>query len=318
MQMIFCIILGVLMGTWSFFSIGTFYVFLISAMLICLVVRMFKQHSQRKIIAGICIVAIVLRFALALLNYSFSKAASKGIDIVGDARAYSTSGQYISEVITNKPTSIYDNEPAWLFSLREIYKGKMPQGGYRVDYFARYIGLLYSVIGYDPIAIKFINSLLSLSTALLILFMLREFSSFQTACLAFVLTLFWFSILFWSITGAKDSPNIFLIIIFIFVVIKLIKHINILEFLLLSAMIVTHNFILIALLFFAIILSMILKKFAFNLKSHKNLGVPLLLIVVLKFAFNSLMAIRPHIAIPLLIAFLFYTVHGAGVYFSPS
>lgn len=305
MRYLASLLFGILLGIWAFFSLGTLCVVILTTVLIYIFSLNFKELSQRKIIAGICIVAIGLRFVLALFNYSFSKATAKGIDIIGDARAYSASGQYISEVITNKPTAVYDNDPAWLFSLRKVYKGHMPQGGYRVDNFAKYIGWIYSTFGYNPIAVKFINSLLSLFTGILLFFLIKDMFLVETAKISLILSLFWPSIFLWSITGLKDSLIFFLITICIYGFSKLKKYLNFSECILVLIMLILKNYIINILFLAGIFLALLHRsKFTHKHKISTNVLISLgLTLVIMKVAYIYLMLTKLYILLPLQIAF---------------
>lgn len=262
-----------------------------------------RGYPDKKIIIAICAIAIAARFILAISNYYFSFYRGIGADLVGDARAYSASGQYIAEVATNRPMPNLDNnEPAWVVSLRNMYKGVIPSVGYRVDNFAKYVGLIYSVFGYNPITVKLINSLLSVFTGVLLFFLMKDMFSVGAAKIVLVLTIFCPSIFLWSITGTKDSLTIFLMTLWLFSFFKLRKHVDILEFSLAIAMLFVQNYVISALFFIGIFFIRILKRYVFKRKILYPMIIPLVLILVMKIASDGLRLVRLHIFLPLLIA----------------
>lgn len=295
---------GIITAIWTFFSIGTLCIAILTITLLYVFNYHLKGLSERRIIIAICIIAIALRFTIGLSGYYFSWGAGIGADFIGDGRAYSTSGQYIAEVITSKPMPTIDgNEPAWLDYLRSTYKGNLPLSDYRMDAFAKYIGLIYSTFGYAPITVKFINSFLSIFTAILLFILVRDMFSLKAANITLVLSLFWPSIFLWSATGVKELLTIFLITICIFTFLKLRRHIGIVEFLLALAILIITDYKINVLFFICIFAVRIFKKFILKRQISVKILAPLALIFVMQIALYSLGMIRLHIQIPLLITF---------------
>ncbi|MFA5089601.1 MAG: hypothetical protein WC510_01050 [Candidatus Omnitrophota bacterium] len=327
---------GFALGIWLFFSPGTLAVLVLTAGLFCILNLM--KCPDRKIIIAICGIAIIARFIFCVFNYFTAYAMGKGADLVGDARAYSSSAQYIAEIATGEPMPTIDgNEPKWLEFLRAHYKGSIPSGGYRVDNFARYVGLIYSVFGYDPIAVKLINSFLSVSTCILLFFLIKDMFSAVIAKIALAISIFWPSMFLWSVTGTKDSLVIFLIILWALVFRKLRKYVGVSEYLLIIAMLITTNYAAGALFFLGVFFIIIIKKFIYPCttslihrlqdeaaSSHANAGqivnsgieksilrrdamffivIPLLLILAMKITSEALRLVRFHIFLPFMVAF---------------
>lgn len=298
------LLLGLVLGIWAFFSMGTLCVAILSAILIYLFSFNFKELSQRKIIIAICILAISLRFFLAIFHYYFSYSVGKGGDFFGDARAYSSSGQYTAEAVTKRPVLVVDvDDVAWMRILRDSFKGEFPPRGYRIDAFTGYIGLIYSVFGYAPLTLKFINSFLSLFTSILLFLLVKDMFSIKVANVALVLSLFWPSMFLWSISGMKDSLMIFLIVLCTYIFLKLKKYLNLPELLLVLVMLIVNNYAINILLLIGIFLVRILRKFILKRKISINILMPLGLILVMKTVSAYLGLIKLHLLIPLQIAF---------------
>jgi len=174
-----------------------------------------------------------------------------------------------------------------------------------MDSYAKYIGLVYSVFGYDPVMVKFINSLASVFTAILLFLLIKEIFSVKTANIALVLGLFWPSILLWSATGLKDTLTSFWVTLGVFAFCKIKKHLNLLQFLLVLIILATTNYKVNILLF--IIMSVVIiidTKFIHRKAGSINILAPLILVLVMKLSLESLRLIRLHIFIPLLLALL--------------
>lgn len=296
--------LGIAAGTWLFFSPGTLFVVLITIALFYIFNLNLREYSNRKIIITICVIAIAARFIFAISNYYIAYSRGMGADLIGDARAYSGSGQYMAEVLTGRPMPDVDgNEPLWAVTLRDLYKGSIPAGGYRVDYFAKYVGLIYAMFGYDPIAVKFTNSFLSIFTGILLFFLIKDMFSVKTAQIGLALSIFWPSLFLWSVTGTKDTLTIFLIVLCLFVFVKLKKYINIAELLCIIAMLAVTNYGFSMLFLLGILIIRNIKKFIFKQHILSDIIIPLLLVLVMKTAAEGLKLIRFHIFMPLLIAF---------------
>lgn len=295
-------LLSFAIGFWLFLSPGTLCVTVLTIALLYIFSLNFKDPSQRNIIITICIIAISLRFICSIFNYYFSWSMRIGADFIPDARAYSASGQYIAEAITNKSMPSSDgNEPEWLDSLRKTFKGFTPLE-YRMDAFARYIGLVYSIFGYSPITVKFINGFLSLFTGILLFLLVKDFFSIKVANIALVLSLFWPSIFLWSIVGSKDSIVLFLVSFFIFIFTKLRKYINTFDLLLIGGVLFVKNYNINLLLFIVILLYRLIKKFTMK-SSIRYFLIFLVLILILKITAESILLIRRYLFTPLEITF---------------
>lgn len=296
------VLLGILTGVWAIFSPGTLFVILITILLFYILNLNLRVYSDRKAIITICAIAIAVRFFLAISNYYFSYSRSVGSDLIGDARAYSGSGQYIAEAVTGRPMPNIDgNEPEWVKTLRDTYKGAIPISGYRIELFSKYVGLTYSLFGYDPIAVKLINSFLSVLTGILLFFLLKGIFSIETAKICLFLSLFWPSIFLWSVTGSKDPLTFFLITLMLYIFYRLRKHINFFEFLLLLIALAATNYMKSLLLLIGISLIIMIRL----ILTRRNLSpvlILLILMLVMKVASDSLRGMRYHIFLPLLMA----------------
>lgn len=260
-----------------------------------------KYSADRRFIINICIFALFLRFILSLLHYYAAWNMQRGSDFIGDARAYSASAQYIAEVITKKPAQDIDNnEIDWVNYMRDTYLGSLPNIGYRADMFVRHVGFIYAVFGYNPIIIKLVNSLLSVFTGILLFMIARKFFSEKTAKIVLVLTLFWPSILLWSVTGIKESILIFLIALnFFLYLMHLRKVMNTIWFIALLAVLAYSHYS--ALFLFSALFC--LWRFI-RTGGFKSVFACLAWIAFMKFSFVFLELSRPHILSLLLMAFI--------------
>lgn len=304
MPIFLILILGLLIGTWFFFSFGTFIVILLIFVSSYVLWRNLKGFPHRRLILVACSAAILIRLALAFFNYYFSYSNHLGSDMIGDARAYSGSGQYIAEVVTKRAVPDVDgNELGWANTLRATYKGQVPSDGYRVDFFAKYVGWFYSIFGYDPVALKFLNCFFSVATAVLLFYFLKDMVSSETAIIAFLMTIFWPSLLIWSVTGTKDSITVFSIMFSIFIFHKLSNSLNPFELFLVSLFLFFGKFSIDVSLLAAMVFSYYMRS-----EDVKNIRFAIIsvvsLIILLKSSIGILGLLRLHIAIPLLVSFI--------------
>ena len=304
------ILIGILLGIWFFMSKGTFLIILLTGLVLAMVISRIKEKKEREIILIISLAAIILRLAFSAANYYSFLSTGKGVDFMPDARAYSASGQYIAEALTNSHIEPDDgNEPAWVDHLRHTYRGDVPPLEYRVDTYARYVGVIYSVFGYSPMAVKFMNSALSLFTALLVFFLARKMFSFKTAAIAFSLYVFMPSVFLWSVTGMKDPLIFFLVTSAIYIYLVHIKErINLVEFPFLAIAILIPN-IWISILAAGVLISSKITRESAGFKTKLKDIIPFLIFVfILKASFSWIKLLGVHLFISLAIAFLLSVV----------
>ncbi|MDD4910406.1 MAG: hypothetical protein PHR44_07020 [Candidatus Omnitrophica bacterium] len=297
---------AVFLGVWSFFSPATLFIVILAILMLRLFSRFSGDTADRRFIIKVCILALSLRFILSFFHYYAVWGTQKGADFIGDARAYSASGQYIAEVITQKPAlNIDNNEVDWVNNMRDAYQGLLPGIGYRTDIFVRYIGFIYSVFGYNPVIIKLINSLLSVLTGILLFILVRRSFSLRAAKIALILTLFWPSVLLWSTTGLKESLLIFLVVLNIFIYLMYLKeNMNTLWFMALLLILAYSNYIILLLFSSLFCLSRFAGRWKAKFTFNKGIIAFLAYIAVMKLSFTFLELSRPHLLSLLLISFL--------------
>lgn len=309
MRLIAIIILGIVTGLWCVFSPGTLCIGILGFGLVYLFGLHLKDLKERKLFLIFCLLALLMRFTLSLFNYYLSCFKGIGVDFIPDARAYSTSGQYIAEVINGKGFGIENNEVPWLHYLRDTYAGLMPESGYRVDAFAKHIGFVYSLFGYDPLVIKFINSILSVFSGVLLFMLAKKMFSVRIANIVLILVIFWPSLFLWSITGLKDTLLIFLVTLSIYIYIEHIRNnIGILEYSILMLGLLTSSYVIFFVLLAFGILFRIYKNHSFQCFVNKDIFSIVTAMVVIKFCCDFINLLRPFTFMTLIFAFILSVV----------
>lgn len=299
------IVVGVLLGVWFFVSKGTLLVLLATGLVLFAAISCIQGKGRRSTMLALCLAALLLRIVFSAVNYYSFLFTGRGVDCIPDARAYSASGQYIAEALTGSTITANDNNDLeWLEHLRFTHKGGIPPIGYRVDEYARYIGVIYAFFGYDPLTIKFINSVLSVFTALLIFFLTRKFFSFRTAVVAFSIYAFMPSIFLWSVTGMRDSLVFFLTMLVVYIyIVYLMEKLNVQELILLMVLAASPNLWIALFAVFGLVLLKYLELRSCMRARYKDMVYFLLPLLLFKVSLLAIAAIKFYIFAILLIAF---------------
>ena len=213
---LFCL-LGILIGVWSYFSVGILFIFIL-VLSICLLLWICFIQNERRFLVVLFLLALLIRVPLASSHYIISLNLQRGVDFFGDALNYSNNALYITEVITKKDFSDYEKyDPRLAESMqiaRDLYKGELPSPHtYQIRYFAYLLAFLYWLFGYSPLIVKLINCLLGALTAVVVYILAQQLFNTKAARLASVLTAFFPSLILWSITGLRDTALIFFIFV---------------------------------------------------------------------------------------------------------
>jgi hypothetical protein len=210
MNSLFAVILGVLLGyLLCIVSYGYIFFLAISAIIAYLLYRQ-AQEREKSFIVWLFLSGLLLRLFFVILTVvlvswlgfgpqSVSFPGLEGLSIVGD--------------------EVGIHQRAW--ALANTLKGaRLPEiqaksllnfGQYGWSLQVNILGFLYYLFGIVPVLGKCLNSLFGVLTGILVYFTTKKLFGIKTAKLAGILTVFFPTLFFWSITNLKDSIFIFIL-----------------------------------------------------------------------------------------------------------
>jgi len=209
------------LGWWGWWSPGTLFAAGLGAFMLAGLVRKGGLRGREaRVFLGIMIVALALRFGAGSLHYQYARSIGVGADYFPDASMYSARGQYIAEALWGEEWPIVDDsnwasqDPdgtvvvhhGYLQRLRKLHSGALPPSrtsGLR--FFSYFVGVVYTIFGYSPVAVKWLMSLGGTLLVGLVYLFLRKEGWGLAAPVALVLVAFYPSLFLWSVTGLRDS-----------------------------------------------------------------------------------------------------------------
>lgn len=229
------IITGLILGVISAFSKGTlFVIFLAGFILYC--IRRFATAQDRKFLTLIFIAGFLIRIFATLLQdggalFFFPHSMMQEIK-----EPKPVNDSYANLIHENTRTffkisdSDYASARGYIYSayakgmdnivIRHYFNVDKEYGWSGYLYI---IGVFYYLFGYSPIAVKFINCLLGVLTALFLYLIGINFNR-SVAKVACALAVFYPSLVLWSTTNLKDIPVGFLSVVLLWQAIKFLKN----------------------------------------------------------------------------------------------
>lgn len=206
---VFFPVLGVAAGMFFIFKPAILF-FIILSLVICGLIYFRSAPKERKFLLSIFILALLSRVILSFIYYEASLASGHGVDYFGDAVNYSNNALYITEVITRKDISKHLNEDHYLAENVQIARGMFnnhlpPFYEYQIGPYSYYIAYLYTIFGYEPFLVKLLNCLFASLLCLAVFSMAKELFTLKAGKIAMVITAFFPSLFFWSITSLRDT-----------------------------------------------------------------------------------------------------------------
>ena len=212
---------GTLAASWG--SIGPLAVVVFAAWLLPCVSRIAPNEQERRWLLRWLMVALSLRLVAAVGGMAVAWSTGIGSDIFGDARAYSYSGNYVAERLRGGALSAryVGNDGLGLEYMREVYPHVLPSmSQYQVGLMGYGIGVLYSVVGYSPLTVKWLNALMGVVSIVLLYDLVRRIGGTLSGRVAALLFVFWPSLFLWSITGLKDTIALMALLIPLWLVVR--------------------------------------------------------------------------------------------------
>ncbi|MDO8525727.1 MAG: hypothetical protein Q7S07_04490 [Candidatus Omnitrophota bacterium] len=183
-----------------------------SAFLLCLYfIYRYSENGSRAFLIKLFVIGFLIRIPLVILNYFIGlQSHYNSSDTQPDAMIYNANAFYLAQMISNLDFSkdIF-REPflADAFEQRFLmYNGGLPsQGTYQFGAYVKFIGFLYSWLGYSPIAAKLLNGLAGCISAILAYALAKVLTGDgMTAKISAFLVMFFPSSLYWSVTLLQD------------------------------------------------------------------------------------------------------------------
>lgn len=233
--------LGVFAGVLSFLSLDLFLILLVLIVIYACICFRYRTEDEKKFILSVFTLGIALRIVFVILYYYFFLLRGN-MDILGpDGEGYQARGWYISRFLTGNsiyaipgPEQIFFDYP----SMVEYYSGQVPDWRlYQVGVFSYLIAFIYAIFGYVPLLIKFINVVLSVSTAMIVYELGKDLFGKTVGKVSMAIVAFLPSIFVFSLTSTRDPLVIFLLTASVYFLTRYYKTKNFMYFifLLLSA-----------------------------------------------------------------------------------
>lgn len=165
--------------------------------------EMVFRYDDGRAVLRILLAAAAVR-VLMVLAHGFVCNLTGRPDVIADASTFTSCGIYVRDVIKGQASSYYPIVRVLWYG----FAGLLPDA-HQLSGLAYMQGVMYSAFGYSLIAMKLINSLVSVATGFLVYRFLKDRLPGRTAIIAMTVTLFWPTTLIWSVTGLKEAMIIF-------------------------------------------------------------------------------------------------------------
>ena len=202
LSILLIIFLSLLLGVGQIVSPGFICLLFIYIILGYLLWKYSKEEDKRFILV-LFVSGIFLRATLSFVLYSLSYAQGYSGFLSGDAGIYSKRAWQLAQF--------------WLDPL----KNSFPLTSYGMNGYTYFNAFFYSLFGYGPLVLKFINCLLGTASGILIFYIAKDIFNAKIARLSAIFVVFSPSLIRWSIDVLKDPMINFLIILFFWILIKL-------------------------------------------------------------------------------------------------
>ncbi|MFQ5912335.1 MAG: glycosyltransferase family 39 protein [Nitrospinota bacterium] len=213
------LLLALPMGALLAWAPGAFFV-LTLVLLTCGFLRRFAAEEDRRLLTVVFLASFGVRFVLAALYQFFGVEAVAVPVFAPDGERYSTAGWYISNILSGETFErLHAEEFRQLFpsSIKHLDYADIVHrfgGQYlpRLSYLGPFtygVAFFYSMVGYAPLAFKWVNGFMGSLLPLLAYGMGKAIFSRRAGRMAAVLVALHPFLLAWSITALKDTPFIF-------------------------------------------------------------------------------------------------------------
>lgn len=212
-EVFYLVLLGIAAGFFLTFYPAGLFVLLLFLCALFLIKTYIKTKSSGFLIK-LFVISFTLRALLCAINYNVGlNYPFWGGDTQPDATVYNINAFYVSHLL--KENTAEENfaraKDPYLDNLlertRRYYKNEFPPvGNYQFDSHVFILGAFYAWLGYAPVAAKMMNSLFGcISIIIVYLITRRLFEEEKPARVAAVIYALFPSILYWSVTGLRDT-----------------------------------------------------------------------------------------------------------------
>lgn len=217
---LYVILAGLLCGAVFTFLPGAFFVIILFLASIFFI--KYNCRESEDFLIKIFLIGFLIRILLCFCDYFFGILGSYGgPDTQPDALIYNGNAFYIANIIKGSHPFYFIKEPFVNSSLQvayQMYGGNLPPFGiYQYGFYVHLLGVIYAWLGYAPLAIKFLNSLLGCLSAFLVYKISKVLiKSELVAKISFVAAIFFPSLIYWSVTMLQDALVNFLFLAYIY------------------------------------------------------------------------------------------------------
>lgn len=198
------LLLGVPLGLLSVFSPGSIF-FIFVSILMVLFIYFFSEINEKGFLIKIFLSGLILRiflllgliFILILVNHWSEYHFGIRLPFLFEDYAYHTARSWML-------TKYYLGAPLSKAMIKDLFVA------YGMTSHLYILSAFYSLFGFSPISVTFLNCIFSVSTGIIYYSIAKELFGVKAAKITAVLIIFFPSLILWSITNLKDSLFIFL------------------------------------------------------------------------------------------------------------
>ena len=198
------IAIGILFGIISVLSPGTIFD-LILVCVIAFIIYRFPEPRENLFLTKLFISGLALRVVLLIvvqiiLIYKgrwFESYGDKAVFLFGDDGWYTARSWWIAQHVSGVKLDLIQFNNAF--------------GAYGYSFYLYIAAFFYYLFGFSPVSSIFLNCIVSVLTGIVYYFITKEISSERSARVAAVVTVFYPSLVIWSIANLKDTVFIFFV-----------------------------------------------------------------------------------------------------------
>lgn len=228
------ILIGIAAGIFAAFFPAGLFVFTLFLLSIYIIWAYAKDES-RDFLIKLFVIGFSLRIFLSFINYDMGLVNYKmTADTQPDAIIYNGNAFYIAHVLKGGDYSggfkkAVAQDPFLKHSIEKGYdnfNGRLPaMSEYQYGPYVTMLGIFYAWLGYAPIAAKILNGLWACWGAVLIYYIARMLTRTEaTARISSALTIFFPSILYWSVTLLQDSLVNLIFLLYVIALLIYLSH----------------------------------------------------------------------------------------------
>jgi len=210
-------VIGIALGLISVVSAGTLFDLFLCA-LIAYAIYKYSPSDEKDFLIKLFISGVVLRILLLVLIQSmlmhngrwFESYGDKAVYLFGDEGYYTIRSWWITQYVSGLDLGASKFNNAF--------------GFYGQSFYLYIVAFFYYLFGYSPVSVVFLNIIFGVLTGIVYYFIGLEIAGRNAARVAAIVTVFFPSLVIWSISNLKDPLFIFLMGIILLSFVKLVKN----------------------------------------------------------------------------------------------